>query len=347
MRETVAVVCPGRGTYTKTELGYLEKHRPQIAPWLGRLDQRLMARGQPSVSDLDRASAFSLKTHTPGEYASTLIYACSYADFLAIDRKRFQVVCVTGNSMGWYTALAVAGALDEAAAFDVIYTMGSMMQSGIIGGQIIYPTTDTDWLPDPDKQTLVEGVLAKARDLPGVELYHSIFFGGYAILGGNKAGLDLALDLLPQVEGGKYPFQLVNHAAFHTPMLRDISDRGLALLGDGLFRAPDLPLVDGRGAIWQPYSTDPAALRAYTLGHQVVAPYDFTTAIEVTLKEFAPDRLILLGPGVTSGGALGQILAKNSWHGVTDKQSFGRIQAEDPFLYAMGRPDQFEQVCKT
>ena len=105
-------------------------------------------------------------------------------------------------------------------------------------------------------------------------------------------------------------------------------------------------MVDGRGAIWQPYSTDPAELRAYTLGQQVVETYNFTKAIEVTLKEFAPDRLILLGPGATSGGAIGQILVKNRWWGITNKDEFACRQVADPVLLAMGRPEQFAKVCK-
>lgn len=347
MRETVAIVCPGRGTYTKTELGYLEKHRPLVEPWLSHLDGKLRDLGQPTVSDLDRAEVFSLKTHTPGEYASTLIYACSFADFLALDQDRFEVVCVTGNSMGWYTALAVAGALDQDSAFQVIHTMGSMMKGGVIGGQVIYPTTGLDWLPDPDKLAAVESLLARTREVPGAALYPSIHFGGYAILGGNKQGLDLAMKTLPVAEDGKYPFQLVNHAAFHTPLLDDVSRRGQAVLGEGLFRRPKWPLVDGRGGIWQPYSTDTSLLRQYTLGPQVTEVYDFTKAIEVTLKEFAPDRLILLGPGATSGGAIGQILVKNRWWDLENKETFAERQSEDPVLLAMGRPDQFARVSRS
>jgi acyl transferase domain-containing protein len=310
------------------------------------LDQRLKDLGQPSVSELDQAEVYSLKTHTPGEYASTLIYACSYADFLAIDQDRFEIVAVTGNSMGWYTALGVGGALDEEGAFSVIHTMGSMMRTGVIGGQVIYPTTDGDWRPDPAKEELVQNVLRGAAHHPGAALYVSIDFGGYVILGGNQAGLEYALAHLPAVEDGKYPFRLINHAAFHTPLLVEISRKGQALLGVELFQKPRWPLVDGRGCIWQPYSTDPGELRAYTLGHQVVEPYDFTRAIEVTLKEFAPDRLVLLGPGATSGGAIGQILVKNRWWGLSDKAGFAARQAEDPVLLAMGRPDQYQRVSR-
>ena len=49
-----------------------------------------------------------------------MIYACAYADFLAIDRDRFDILGVTGNSMGWYIALACAGALDVMNGFEVV-----------------------------------------------------------------------------------------------------------------------------------------------------------------------------------------------------------------------------------
>jgi hypothetical protein len=224
--------------------------------------------------------------------------------------------------------------------------MGSMMKGGVIGGQVIYPTTGPDWLPDPDKLAAIESLFLRAQEAPGAALYPSIHFGGYAILGGNKIGLDLAMKSLPVTEDGKYPFQLVNHAAFHTPLLEEVSQRGRAQLGVELFQRPKFPMVDGRGGIWQPYSTDPTLLRDYTLGPQVTEAYDFSKAIEVTLKEFAPDRLILLGPGATSGGAIGQILVKNRWWDLGDKEHFAQRQGQDPVLFAMGRADQSSRVSR-
>src|SRR3712207_8209358 len=58
-----------------------------------------------------RSTLFPYTTLFRSDIASPLIFAASYADFLAIDRSRFDVAAVTGNSMGWYTALAVAGAV--------------------------------------------------------------------------------------------------------------------------------------------------------------------------------------------------------------------------------------------
>ena len=112
-RQTAVVICPGRGTYTKTELGYLKKHRGKTQgadQLITGLDASLRAMGQPTVSELDNADKFALKTHTPGEYASTLIYACSAADALAVNPDKYEVVAVTGNSMGWYSALEIGRA---------------------------------------------------------------------------------------------------------------------------------------------------------------------------------------------------------------------------------------------
>ncbi|GIU10656.1 hypothetical protein TUM4641_27700 [Shewanella morhuae] len=61
-------------------------------------------------------------------------------------------------------------------------------------------------------------------------------------------------------------------------------------------------------------STDTAKLREYTLGEQVVKPYDFSKAIVVAMKEFAPDRVIVLGPGNTLGGPVAQSLIAINCH---------------------------------
>ena len=339
-KKRIAVVCPGRGTYTKAELGYLASHRSHADAFIKGVDARLASLGQPTVSELDGAERFSLRTHTPGEFASTLIYTCSACDFMAIDRDRYEIVAVTGNSMGWYTSLFLAGALNADHGFSLIHTMGSMMKGGVVGGQLIYPLVDDNWQHDPAKADTLERLVSAVNDEEGCEVHDSIDFGGYRILGGTEKALKRLMQELPPVDD-RYPFILVNHAAFHTPLLNDVSAQAFRVLGDGMFEAPDLPLVDGRGKIWQPASTDPKALRQYTLGHQVVEPYDFSQAIRVTLKEFAPDQLVLLGPGATSGGAIGQILVQESWRGVTDKEAFKQVQGgENPLLLAMGRPDQ-------
>lgn len=334
-KERVVVIAPGRGTYTKETLGYLKKYRPQYNEFFNILDEKRQALGTPTISDLDNEPTFKPGLHTKGENASALIYACSYADFMSIDRDQYDIVAVTGNSMGWYIALACAQALDVHGAFEVINTMGSMMKDQIVGGQIIYPIIDENWHQLSDKKNMVLSAIQEVNQLEGCEAHVSIYLGGYIVIGGNQKALDVLLKKLPKNEN--YPFQLINHAAFHTPLLQQTSEKAFQILSKDLFLKPQLPLIDGRGHIWQNYATDLDELYQYTLDHQVVQVYDFTKAITVALKEFAPDKLILLGPGNTLGGSIGQILIENKWLNIESKVDFSERQKSNPFLISMGR----------
>ncbi|MGB0914351.1 MAG: ACP S-malonyltransferase, partial [Phaeobacter italicus] len=107
-----------------------------------------------------------------------------------------------------------------------------------------------------------------------------------------------------------------------------------------LFAQPLLPLIDGRGAIWWPGATDTQALWAYTLGHQITETYDFTRAITVAAREFAPDLFIITGPGATLGGAVAQSLITAGWRGMQDKSAFKQQQETRPLLVSMGMDEQ-------
>ena len=74
-----------------------------------------------------------------------LFMPCAYADFLSINRDKYDIVAVTGNSMGWYIALACAGVVDLENGARIINTMGTFMQDSLIGGQIIYGVVDEQW----------------------------------------------------------------------------------------------------------------------------------------------------------------------------------------------------------
>lgn len=338
MKKRIVVVCPGRGSYTKETLGYLRKYGSRVQDFLRDIDQRRQSLSEPTITELDSADVFKPNIHTKGENASPLIYACSYADFMTIDREKFEIVAVTGNSMGWYLTLAFAGSLDWEGGFSVVNTMGSMMKEGIVGGQVIYPLVDAEWKRSKTLEDQAVHALDRVRSMEGCEVYLSIRLGGYVVFGANKAGLAALLKELPKIDD--YPFQLINHAAFHTPLLKETSERAFEILSPSLFRKPQIPMIDGRGQIWQPYSTSINELYNYTLGHQVVEPYDFTRAVSVAIKEFAPDKIVLLGPGGSLGGSIGQIIIENDWHGIKSKSEFQSRQQKDPLLIAMGREDQ-------
>lgn len=341
--KSAVVICPGRGTYNKTELGYLRQHFPN-AGMLADFDRQRNERGQVPVTELDGAERFSMAVHTRGDNASALIYASSLGDFLSIDRNEIEVVAVTGNSMGWYTALACGGALSASDGFRVANTMGTLMQASLIGGQLVYPFSDDEWNPRPERRAELLTLVSDLAAWPGCELFVSIELGGMLVLAGNEAGL-AAFETAVEPVQQRFPMRLGNHAAFHTPLVTPVAEAGRAELPASLFRSPDLPMIDGRGKIWWPQASDPAAIHAYTLDTQVVQTFDFTRAITVAAREFAPDLFIVVGPGNTLGGAVAQSLVQAGWLDMRSKAQFAAIQQERGLLVSMGLPEQRGQVA--
>lgn len=334
MKKTAVLICPGRGTYNAPELGYLARHH---GGKLAEFDAYRSAQGQETVSALDGAAKFSARLHTRGDNASPLIYAASLLDAQSIPAD-IDIVAVTGNSMGWYTALAVGGAVRPMAGFEIVNTMGTLMQEQLIGGQVLYPFVDENWQPIAGKRQQLLDLVDNIANQPQHQLAVSIDLGGMLVVAGNETGLKAFEAAVPAYD--RYPMRLPNHAAFHTDLQAPVAKLGQAALGLDLFGQPKTPMIDGRGVIWWPGSSQVNALRDYTLGAQVVETYDFTKAIQTAAREFAPDMFIVAGPGTTLGGAIAQSLIGIDWEGIDGKAAFQARQLADPILISMGREDQ-------
>ena len=340
VRKTAIVVAPGRGTYGKNELGSIARlHGARFGDLIANFDAQRRERGQPTVSELDGADRFSVGVHMRGDVAAPLIYTATVLDYLSIDREKFDVVAVAGNSMGWYSALALGGAVSVEDGFRISNAMGLNSQAHGPGGQILLQVVDDDWRPVPGLRESLLALVADIASRPGQALALSIDLAGMLVLAGNEEGLAALLAEAPPTPG-RDPLRLAGHGPFHTPLMFGSSDKAMAELPHSLFHRPQLPLVDGRGHIWRRHASDPAMLWDYTFGHQILAPYDFALSVQVAVKEYAPDVIILPGPGDTLGGALAQSLIGSGWQGIRSKADFAARQAADPLLLSMGRAEQ-------
>jgi [acyl-carrier-protein] S-malonyltransferase len=336
-RPTAVLICPGRGTYNKAELGTLTRTYgtdPLIAQW----DALRTEAGQETLTALDTADCFSAARHTTGDNASALIYACSYLDALASGRTH-DIVAVTGNSLGWYIALAAAGGSGPLDGMRIVNTMGTLMHRHGTGGQLLYPFVNADWQPIDGEEARITALVADIDARPDHRLALSIHLGGMLVLAGNDAGLEAAERALRD-DPDRTPLRLPNHAAFHTDMMENVAQMGRAALIDTPLTDPHTALVDGRGAVWHPRSTDLTALCDYTLGHQITQTYDFTAAIQSAARNFAPERFIVTGPGTTLGSAVAQALIAIRWQGIDGKAAFLARQTSSPLILSMGREDQ-------
>ncbi|MGF1456562.1 MAG: ACP S-malonyltransferase [Alphaproteobacteria bacterium] len=339
MRERALLICPGRGTYGRDQLGYLRRHHGKRAAALDVIDAHRIAHGRIPVRTLDARPQYSLDAHAASENASALIHACAMADVAAIDAERFDIVAVTGNSLGWYLALAAGGALSPEAAITLVDTMGALMARHGVGGQLLYPVVGLDWRRDRDRERAVSNAMMEAERDSGGRLFVSIRLGGYWVIAGEDEALDSLSARLQPIED-RFPMRLARHAAFHTPLLDPVAALAQEALHPDLFRAPRRPLVDGRGVIWRTAVPDLEALYHYTLADQITRTYDFTRAVDVAVKEFAPERIIITGPGASLGAPVAQILLALGWRNLTSREAFAKAQQDDPLILSMGLEDR-------
>ena len=345
MKQTALVICPGRGTYNATELGYLTTHHTARREMIERLDALRSKTGQITISELDAAERFAPSMHMTGDNASLLIYACALADFAAIDRERYDIVAVTGNSMGWYLALAATGILEFDAGARLVNNMGRLMHEHGQGGQIVWSIVDESWRVDLNKITVTNALLAEAATCPDIEVHISIRLGGVLVFAADDAGLRWLNDRLPKND--RFPMRLMHHAAFHSPLLDHILPMAKAANPVADFGAGDIAAIDGQGQIWSPKAFDPVSIYDHTLGAQLNSTYDFSRAVQVAAAEFAPDKIIVLGPGTTLGAPTVQALIASGWRGLSDKSDFQARQTTDPLILSMGIAEQRRLVTNS
>lgn len=337
-KKSALIVCPGRGTYNAAELGYFKTHHADKSGFMEMIDGVRHTAGQSPISALDGADKFLPSLHGRGDNASLLIYACAMADYMSVNSDLYDIVGVTGNSMGWYLALAVGGALSYKQGATLVNTMGKIMTDKGRGGQIVYSVVNEEWQSDFVKREAIEQALKHA------DVYLSIHLGGMTVLAAGEDGMKHALSTLPKDD--RFPFQIRGHSAFHSPLLSHCKGLATQALDSDMFVSPKIPLIDGLGNIWSPNSTDVDALYRYTLGRQIDETFDFSKAIEVSIKEFAPDVIIVLGPGTTLGAPVAQTLIVENWQGLTSKSDFKTRQETAPFVLSMGIQEQRRYVTE-
>ena len=340
-RPRAVVACPGRGAYTAASLGSLPAEHPAVV----RAEQLRTEYGLESLLDLDHADAFDPPRHLRSANAAPLTFLASLLDAerAAADH---EFVGVVGNSMGWYTALALGGALPFDDAFRLAQEMAILQEQplpdGGTGGQVIYPQLDADWEPAPALRAAVTDLLGQGSDggNGAGRVFESLDLGAYTVLAGDDRGVASLIDRLPPVRIGErlFPLRLALHGPYHTPLLEHVADAAADRLSGLRWQRPALTLVDGRGVRWSPWSTDPGALRDYTLGEQVTTPFRFATSVRVALRELAPDVLVLLGPGNSLGGICGQLVASEGYRGIRSRAAFEQAQRSgSPVVLSMGR----------
>lgn len=328
-----AVVFPGRGSYSPTSLGSLTAGHP----WVRRADEIRSQMELPPLSAIDAAERFDPAVHLRPVNASPLTFISSLLDAERIAGDH-QVTVVVASSTGWYASLAASGALGFDDAFRLVQEMANVADADLPGGvaELIYPLNDEAWHPDATYAAALDAAFAGLNG----DAHRALELGPFALVAGTSTGIGRLARKLPPVTiaDRAYPLRLARGDALHTPLRAELAEAAAGRLEGLEWQRPSVALVDGRGARHTPWSADPGDLAAYTLHDHPCRTYDFATGFRVALREYAPDVVLLPGPGSTLGAACAQIIVGEGYAGVRSREDFEVAQGgSTPILLSVRR----------
>jgi len=227
----IAFVFPGQGSQFVGMGRALAETSPAAAAVFASADQAL---GEP-ISRLAWEGPEEELNRT--ENAQPALLAASIA-YLEAVRERWNALSVdipdpafaAGHSMGQYTALVAAGALDLADAVRLVRTRGTLMQSsgaGREGRMAAIIGLDDAKLPDLVSQASEHGIFGVAnRNSPG-----------QVVVSGERPAVEAAL-LIAKILGAKRAIELPVSVAAHSPLMAEAAD-GMRTVLEGIsFRDP-------------------------------------------------------------------------------------------------------------
>lgn len=281
----VAFIFPGQGSQFVGMGRALAATSPAAAAVFAAADDAL---GE-SLSALAWEGPDDQLNHTenaqPSLLAASIAYLVAASERAAAVGKEMPAPrFAAGHSMGQYSAMVAAGALDLADGVRLVRERGIQMQAsgaGRDGAMAAILGLDDAALPELISQASAHGVFAVAnRNSPG-----------QVVVSGERAAIDAAAELAKGL-GAKRAIVLPVSVAAHSPLMIDAAAAMRGILAQVSFHDPRVPLLanaDGRSI------TTADGARAELVEH-LTAGVDWVRAVE-TMVAAGVDTFVEVGPG--------------------------------------------------
>ncbi|QXM23475.1 ACP S-malonyltransferase [Elioraea tepida] len=207
-------------------------------------------------------------------------------------------ILVAGHSLGEYSALAAAGALDLATCARLLRLRGQAMQQAVRPGEGAMAALLGAELVD------AEALCAEAAEGPeGREVLElaNDNGGGQVVISGAAAAVDRAIALAPQ-KGIKRAIRLPVSAPFHCALMAPAAAAMERALAEAELRAPVVPLIANVTAA---KATDPDEIRKL-LVRQVTATVRWRESV-LAMRAIGVDTVVELGTGKVLAGLVKRI----------------------------------------
>ncbi len=221
----------------------------------------------------------------PAVFLHSVILAKSLGD-------EFKPDMTAGHSLGEFSALVAAGALDFEDGLRLVSARAHAMQKACE----IKPSTMAAIIALPD-----ETVEETLKGIDGVVVCANYNCPGQIVISGEIEAIDKACELLTAA-GARRALKLKVGGAFHSPLMEPARAELAQAIENTSFHTPKCPVYQNVDA--KPH-TDPAEIKA-NLVAQLTAPVRWTKSVQNMIADGA-DEFIELGPGKVLQGLVSKI----------------------------------------
>ena len=228
------------------------------------------------------------KVTQPAVFLHSVIKAISLGD-------EFKPSMVAGHSLGEFSALVAAGALNFEDGLRLVYARAMAMQKACEAA----PSTMAAIVGLPDDK--IEEICAEVSKEGSVVVPANYNCPGQLVISGNVEAINEACEKL-KAAGAKRALPLKVGGAFHSPLMQPAKDELKAAIEKTEFSAPQCPVyqnVDGK-----PH-TDPADIKANLIA-QLTSSVRWTSCVQNMIADGADD-FTECGPGKALQGMIGRI----------------------------------------
>jgi [acyl-carrier-protein] S-malonyltransferase len=286
--ETIALLFPGQGSQAPG----MGRAFAQAAPAAREIFDRADAVLGRSISKLCFEGAEEELRRTANTQPA--LYVACAAALAHLRAQGIDGAIVGGHSLGEYTALLAAGAMDFETGLKLVELRGRAMEEA---GRNRHGTMAAVLNLDDDKV----GKVCEEASSSGVVVPANFNSPGQVVISGEEPAIERAIELAKEA-GARRAMKLNVGGAFHSPLMAEAAERLRAVLARAAIDAPRLRFVANVSA---GFVDDPEVIRR-SLADQLLNPVRWTDSIR-TMVEAGARRFIEVGPGSVLTGLLKRI----------------------------------------
>ncbi len=245
------------------------------------------------------------------------ILATSIAAYRVFARSGLEPIAVAGHSLGEYSALVAAGALDFAEAVRLVRRRGELMQQAVPVGEGAMAA-----VLGLDAGAVAEVAAAAAGD--EVCAVANLNAPEQTVIAGHRAAVERAIGLARE-RGARRALLLPVSAPFHSPLMAPARTALAPLVEATPFADPRMPVVTNVDAA--PVATGDAAREA--LIRQVDSPVRWVESVRRMAEEMGVEVFVELGPGSVLTGLVRRIAPQAEAVAVAGPEALAALAGEE------------------